>query len=200
MKIKLTALFLIVFASISASVLSNQELIKSNLLVKEVLSSNYYNKIKNYDNDNEILNNETLNYKKAIKNGNIVMISFLDKPSIKTNNDHEIYNIKNLDRFMENVNQGKKDKIRIVKYVRKDEKTWVNKLYDLEYDGHKIFNTAYDTYSNPNAFIPSSDPYGSDYIEKRDYPNDLWYGGITENKEGKKGYSIISFKKSSIIN
>ncbi|GAA0177126.1 hypothetical protein SH2C18_04090 [Clostridium sediminicola] len=191
MKIKLTALSLIVFASISATVLSNQELSESNLLVKEVLSSNY---------DNEILNNETLNYKKAIKNGNIVMISFLDKPSIKTNNDHEIYNIKNLDRFMENVNQGKKDKIRIVKYVRKDEKTWVNKLYDLEYDGHKIFNTAYDTYSDPNAFIPSSDPYGSDYIEKRDYPNDLWYGGITENKEGKKGYSIISFKKSSIIN
>lgn len=145
------------------------------------------------------LNNKTLSSDIAIKNGNIVMISYFDSVSNKTHNHTEIYNISKLDNFMENTKRDYKDKARIVEYVRNGTNTWVNKLFDLEYDGNKIVDTGYDTYSNPNAFIPSQKVY-SDFMEKRDYTDALWYGLCIGNPNDNSCYSLISFPKSSIVN
>ena len=56
---------------------------------------------------------------------------------------------------------------------------WVNKLYDLKYDGKKIIDIEYDSYSNPNAFIPSQPEILSKII-KRDYHNAI----ANYNKKG----------------
>ena len=124
---------------------------------------------------------------------------FLDSVSDKTHNNTEIYNISKLDNFMKNIKKGNKDNVRIVAYARNRTGTWVNKLFDLEYDGNKIVDTGYDTYSNPNAFIPSQKVY-SDFMEKRDSTDDLWYGLCTGPTNIKSCYSLISFPKSSIVN
>jgi len=56
-----------------------------------------------------ILNNKTLSSDIAIKESNIVMISYFDSVSSKTHNDNEIYNINRIDDFMKNIDKGKKD-------------------------------------------------------------------------------------------
>lgn len=146
----------------------------------------------------EALNNNTLTSDKAIKSGNIVMISYLDKLSNISRNDMEIYNISRLNEFMENIKKGKKDKIRIVKYANSASGTWVNKLCDLKYDGKKIVDIEYDAYSNPNVFIPSQ-PLVFSKVIKRDYPDGIWYGICYSEKGKEECASLISFRKSSIV-
>ena len=145
------------------------------------------------------LNNKTLSSDIAIKEGNIVMISYFDSVSSKTQNDNEIYNINRLDDFMKNIDKGKKDEIRIVEYGKNVTGTWVNKIYELKYDGKKIIDIEYDTYSNPNAFIPSQ-PEIFNKIIKRDYPDGISYR-ICYDSESKNNdcAKLISFYKSSII-
>ncbi|MCE5220613.1 MAG: DUF4362 domain-containing protein [Clostridium sp.] len=109
-----------------------------------------------------------------------------------------MYNINNLDDFMENIKNGKKDELRIVKYAYEGGRTWINKLYDLEYNGKKIKYIVYDTYSNPNIFIPSEPSY-YDKIIRRDYPNDLWYGICSVSDKEDDCATLISLNKSSIV-
>ncbi|MBU3099757.1 MULTISPECIES: DUF4362 domain-containing protein [Clostridium] len=145
-----------------------------------------------------VVNNKTLSSDIAIKDGNIVMISYTDSVSEKTHNDMEIYNIKRIDDFIRNINKGRKDKIRIVEYGKNATGTWVNKLYDLKYDGKKIIDIEYDTYSNPNAFIPSQ-PEMFNTIIKRDYPDGISYRICDSEGENDDCAKLISFSKSSII-
>jgi hypothetical protein len=144
------------------------------------------------------LNNKTLNSDTAIKDGNIVMISYTDSVSSKTHNNMEIYNINRIDDFIKNINKGKKDKIRIVEYGKNVTGTWVNKLFDLKYDGKKIIDIEYDTYSNPNAFIPSQ-PEIFNKIIKRDYHDGISYRICYSESENNDCGKLISFYKSSII-
>ena len=144
------------------------------------------------------LNNKTLSSDIAIKEGNIVMISYFDSVSSKTHNDNEIYNVNRLDDFMKNIDKGKKDNIRIVEYGKNATGTWVNKLYDLKYDGKKKIEIEYDSYSNPNAFIPSQ-PEIFNKIIKRDYPNGIAYRICYLENENNDCGKLISFSKSSII-
>lgn len=152
----------------------------------------------NKKNNDNVLNNESLSSEKAISNGDIVEISSFDLVSSKTHNDTEIYNINKLNEFMENIKNGKKDEIRIVKYASEGGRTWVNKLYDLKYNGKKIKYIVYDTYSNPSAFIPS-EPYYYDKIIIREYPNDLWYGVCSVSSNEDDYATLISLKKISIV-
>lgn len=145
------------------------------------------------------LNNKSLNLDKAIKDGNVVMIFYLDTVSNKTHNNMEIYNINELDDFMENMKKGKRDKVRIVKYANSKNGIWVNKLYDLEYDGKKILDIEYDVYSNPNAFIPSQSLVFHKIV-KRDYIDGTWYGICLKEINNSQGASLISFYKSSAAN
>jgi hypothetical protein len=119
------------------------------------------------------LSNNALTSDRAIKDGNIVMIMYLDKISNITGNDMEIYNINNLDKFIQNTEKGIVGNIRVIKYASSENKTWVNSLCDLSYDGKSIKDIGYDVYSNPNKFI-SNEPYYSLKMLKRDYPNALW--------------------------
>lgn len=144
------------------------------------------------------LNNKNLSSDLAIKEGNIVMISYTDSVSIKTHNNMEIYNINRLDDFMKNTNKGKKDEIRIVEYVNDVTHTWVNKLYDLKYDGKKIIDVEYDTYSNPNKFI-ASQPEIFNKIIKRDYTDSISYRICYSENEDNDCGKLISFSKTSIV-
>lgn len=144
-------------------------------------------------------NNKSLDFEKAIKQGNVVEISSFNVSSAKTQYHTEIYNIHKLDDLIKNIKDRKPTKVRIVKYAREHGITWVNKLYDLEYTGEKIIDTVYDVYSNPNAFIPST-IYYFDQIIKKDYPNDIWYGTCTKTDKEDECATLISFKKSSVIN
>lgn len=145
-----------------------------------------------------VLNNKSLSSDKAIKAENVVMISYVDSVSSKTHNNMEIYNIYKLNDFMENVKKGKKDTVRIVKYVRNETGTWVNKLYDLNYNGKNILDIEYDVYSNPNFFIPSK-PLVFYKVIKRDYINGTWYGICYKEGNNNDCASLISFYKSSIV-
>lgn len=146
----------------------------------------------------DVLNNKSLSPEKAINAGDIAEINYTKGISAKTHNHTEIYNISKLDNFMDNIINEKKDKIRIVKYASDNEHTWVNKLYDLDYDGRSIKIIVYDTYSDPNKFIPSEPSY-SDRITKREYQYDLWYGSCLAGTEGHDCSTLMSFKKSSIV-
>ncbi len=99
---------------------------------------------------------------------------------------------------MKNVEDKNVDKVRIVEYIHNDGRTWINKLYDLEYNGKKIKYIEYDTYSNPNAFIPS-EPFYFDKVIIRDYPDVLWYGICSVSNKGDGCAPLISFNKSSIV-
>lgn len=142
----------------------------------------------------DVLNNKTLSSDIAIKEGNIVMIFYTDTISSKTHNDMEIYNTSRLDDFIENTRKGKKDKIRIVKYAKDKTHMWVNKLDDLKYDGKNILDVAYDTYTNPNTFVPS-EPFVFSEIIRKDYEYGLWYGVCNKDNYA----SLISFLKDSIM-
>ena len=144
------------------------------------------------------LNNITLSSDIAIKEGNIVMISYTDSVSSKTHNNMEIYNINKLDDFIKNTDKGKEDKIRIVEYGKNVTGTWVNKIYDLKYDGKKIIDIEYDTYSNPNVFI-SRQPEIFNKIIKRDYHDGISYRICYSESENNDCGKLISFYKSSII-
>lgn len=150
------------------------------------------------NNNTELLNNKSLSFEKAVNNGDIIEISGPNWVSNKTHNNTEIYNINKLDDFMNNIINEKKDKIRIVKYEYEDGRTWVNKLYDLEYNGKEIKLIGYDTYSNPNVFI-ASEPYYNNKITMRDYEDDIWYGNCLVGDKGGDCATLISFKKSSIV-
>ena len=145
------------------------------------------------------LNNKTLTSDIAIKDGDVVMIGYSDSVSSKTHNDMEIYNINKLDDFIKSTNIGKEDKIRIVEYENNVTGTWVNKIYELNYDGKKIIDIEYDTYSNPNVFIPSQ-PYIFNKIIKKDYPDGISYRICgSKNDENDDCGKLISFYKNSIV-
>lgn len=177
---------------------NNNNTPKQQIQKVNILSTLTPNLLDKSDNKTDVLNNKSLNSKKAISNGDIVEISSLDWVSSKTHNDTEIYNINKLDDFMENIKNGKKDAIRIVKYAYEGGSTWVNKLYDLEYNGKKIKYIVYDTYLNPNEFMPSEPSY-YDKIIRRDYPNDLWYGICSVSNKGDDCATLISLNKISIV-
>lgn len=112
------------------------------------------------------MNNKSLYFEKAIKQGNFVEITSSNLSSDTTQYHTEIYNIDKLEDFIKNIKDRKPTKIRIVKYASEHGVIWANKLYDLEYNGEKIIDTVYDVYSNPNAFLPST-IYYFDQIIKR---------------------------------
>lgn len=145
----------------------------------------------------EPLNNKTLPPEKAISNGYIVDIGS-DLVSSKTHNNTEIYNINRLDEFIKNINNKKQDKVRMVKYIHNDGRTWINKLYDLEYNGEKIKYIEYDPYSNLNNFTPS-EPFYFDKIIMKDNPNDLWYTICSVSNKGDGCAPLIGFNKGSIV-
>ncbi len=175
------------------NIISKHSIQEINIL--STLSPNLFDKM---NSDTEVLNNKSLSPERAISNGDIVEISSSSWISSKTHNNSEVYNIKKLDDFMENIKSGNNDKVRIVKYSYENGQTWVNKLYDLYYEDKKIKLIVYDTYSNTNAFIPS-EPYYTDKIIKRDYPNDLWYGNCPISNKLDNCATLISLKKSSIV-
>ena len=200
MKIKFVIITTILLSTLTAmqtieeiNIISKQSI--QEVLVLSTLPYKLLDKKNTYDG---ALNNKSLNSEKAISNGDIVEISSLDWVSSKTHNNTEIYNINKLDEFMKNVKNKKVDKVRIVKYAYEGERTWINKLYDLEYNGKKIKYIEYDTYSNPNAFIPYEPSY-YDKVIIREYPNDLWYGICSVSNKGDDCATLISLNKSSIV-
>jgi hypothetical protein len=146
----------------------------------------------------EILNNNMMTLEKSINSGYIIEVPAQDF-NVNVSEDHTlVYNINRLDAFMDNIKHKINDRIRIVKYARENKKTWVNKLYDLEYNGEVIKFEVYDTYSNPNKFIKSPASYENKII-KRDYKEYLWYGICSTNNESEGCAALISLKKSDIV-
>lgn len=199
MKIK----FVIITTTLLSTLPAMQTIEESKIIYKqsiqEVLVSSTlpYKLLDEKNTYDDVLSNKSLNFEKAISNAYIVEIDF-DLVSSKTHNNTEIYNINKLDEFMKNVKDKKVDKVRIVEYIHNDSRTWINKLYDLEYNGKKIKYIEYDTYSNPNAFIPS-EPFYFDKLIIRDYPDVLWYGICSVSDKGDDCAPLISFNKSSIV-
>jgi len=80
----------------------------------------------------------------AIKNGYVVMISFT------TDGSDEVYNTNRLDKFIENFNNSKKDKVIIIKYVNNGNKIMTHIFEELEYDGQNLTLKGSD-YSYPEG-------------------------------------------------
>lgn len=171
---------------------------EESLDVNNTFNNKIIEKIIFNDEVDEVLNNNTITLENSINSGYIIEVPEQDF-NVNISDDHTlVYNIKRLDVFMDNINHKISDRIRIVKYARENKKTWVNKLYDLEYNGEVIKFEVYDTYSNPNKFIKSPASYENEII-KRDYKKYLWYGICSNNSESDGCATLISLKKSDIV-
>lgn len=186
----------IILISIIALIISDKINLISNKSINEekvVLSDS---KVTLYK-DNNILNNKSLTPEKAIKSGYVTEVASIDVAAGKSNNKDKVYNINNLDNFIKNIKNKNKDKIRIVVYAFDNKSTWVNKLYDLEYNGENIKYIVYDTYSDTNKFIPS-EPFYYDKIIKREFNDYLWYGICSKDNKLNGWITIFSLKRSDI--
>lgn len=129
----------------------------------------------------------------AISDGNIVMLS-------TSSTENNVYNISRLDEFINNINSGKKDKIRIIKYALQGNKTLINKLEDVEFDGQKLMHVGYNTYAKTGD-TSKPIPVVFAKIGRSSSNNGIRYS-ICESKDtpDNMGANLISFFKSNIKN
>lgn len=90
----------------------------------------------------------------AVKNGSIVMLSYIDTGGI-----NKVYNIDKLDKFMDNYNNGKKDSVRIMKFAQNKSNTLINSIVDLSYDGSRLELMGYDLYSDKTIYKATTPSY-----------------------------------------
>ncbi|WP_234117730.1 DUF4362 domain-containing protein [Clostridium hydrogenum] len=132
---------------------------------------------------------------KSIRNGSVIMISK------KSNGDFEVYNTASLDNFINCFNSGKQSYVRVIKGISDNNGSLlVNKLEEYETDGKVIKDTAYDTYSNKDKFIPAKPIYLYKML-KMCSGNSIRYSTL-QSKDTPKDMdgTVISFLKSSIKN
>jgi hypothetical protein len=136
----------------------------------------------------------TINYDvdSAVKAGNIVMVSTIDNNSDISK--EEGYNVKTLDQFIENFNNKKKDKIRIIKYTKQEDKIWINKLEDIEYDGQNLTHCGYNTYPTNDLVKEKPAPVPFYKIAKTTLGNLIRYA-LYESVDTKEnmGMTLLSF-------
>lgn len=161
----------------------------SNLEKQEELAKSY----KESENLNKPDINEAKDFDLSLKNGSVIMLY--------NNNEHEVYNISTLDRFLESFNNGRRDYVRIIKGMRKEDGTLlVNKLEEYETDGNIIKSTPYDTYSNKGEYTKGSSSYDFKMV-KSESDKDIRYSVLLNNETPENmGGTVISFSKSSIKN
>lgn len=146
----------------------------------------------------EAFNNKAYNLQKSIDNGDIARISYSDSKGNEIS--QKIYNVNNLDSFIENYKNEKKGKVRIVDFASNETGTWINKLCDLEYDGKQIIFTGYDTYLNPDKFIPWGPQYYAK-VGKTEYKDTVRYSLVLRTEDSDaNGAGLMSFRSSDIIN
>jgi hypothetical protein len=134
------------------------------------------------------------NLAKAITEGNVVVVSLINDKGSETK--QEVYNINIIDQFVDNFNDLRKDKVRIIKYVKQEDKLWINKMSDMEYDGEKITYKSYDTYEKEKQSKNSFDK-----IVKTQSSNGIRYALIeNKNTSNDEGVTVISFLGSNIKN
>jgi hypothetical protein len=134
------------------------------------------------------------NLAKAITEGNVVVVSLINDKGSETK--QEVYNINIIDQFVDNFNDLRKDKVRIIKYVKQEDKLWINKMSDMEYDGQKITYKSYDTYEKEKQSKNSFDK-----IVKTQSSNGIRYALIeNKNTSNDEGLTVISFLGSNIKN
>jgi outer membrane murein-binding lipoprotein Lpp len=137
---------------------------------------------------------KSYNFDKAIAEGNVVVVSLLDDKG--TENKQEVYNVNKIDQFVSNSNNSKKDRVRIIKYVKQGDKLWINKLNDIVFEGQEIIYISYDTYGKEKQVQNSFNR-----IVKAQSNNGIRYS-LLDNKNASDdgGMTAISFLVSSIKN
>lgn len=138
---------------------------------------------------------EARNFEKSLKNGSVIMINR------DNSQEHEVYNIASLDKFIDSFNNGKEGYVRVIKGgIEKDGTFLVNKLEEYETDGKVIKDLVYDTYADKNKFVQGKPRY-CPKMAKVSTDDAIRYA-ILESKDtpDNMGGTVISFYKSSIKN
>ncbi len=138
---------------------------------------------------------EARNFKASLENGSVIMISR------ENSKEQEVYNIASLDKFIESVNNGEEDYVRVIKGTIKDDGRFlVNKLEEYETDGKVIKDLVYDTYADKSKFVQGNPSYYSKIVKT--CSDDAIRYVILESKDtsDNMGSPVISFYKSNIKN
>jgi hypothetical protein len=137
---------------------------------------------------------EARDFETSLRNGSVIMI---ERDYSK---EREVYNIGNLDKFLESFNNNKEGYVRIIKGMIEHDKFLVNKLDEYETDGKVIKHLVYDSYADKNKFIPGRSSY-SPRMAKSSPDNSIRYS-ILQSKDtpDNMGATVISFDKSWIKN
>ncbi|AOR25059.1 hypothetical protein [Clostridium taeniosporum] len=137
---------------------------------------------------------EARDFEASLKNGSVIMISRDNSKEL------EVYNITNLDNFIDSFNKGKEGYVRIIKGSIIHNKFLVNKLDEYETDGKIVKSISYDAYSNKDKFTAGSPIYSPKIVKT--YPDNSIRYAILESKDtpDNMGATVISFDKSSIKN
>ena len=138
---------------------------------------------------------EARDFDASLKNGSIIMIGR------NSSQEHEVYNIASLDRFIDSFNNGKEDYVRVIKGIIESDGTFlVNKLEEHETDGKVIKSLVYDTYADKNKFILGRPSYSYKMI-KSCSDNGIRYSVLlSKDTPEEMGATVISLDKSSIKN
>lgn len=134
-------------------------------------------------------------YSVMIRNGSVVV---LDKHIEGNKFIQEVYNTANLDKFIDNFNSGKQDKIRIVKYNFESARVWINKLMDLECNNRELKLISYDVHSIDTSYKKVEEKTFAK-ITKEVVDGGIRYS-VHESKDepDNMGVTILSFSKSSL--
>jgi len=137
---------------------------------------------------------EARDFEASLRNGSVMMV---ERDHSK---EREVYNIGNLDKFLESSNNGKEGYVRIIKGMIEHDKFLVNKLDEYETDGKVIKQLVYDSYADKNKFIHGRPSY-SPRMAKSSPDNSIRYS-ILQSKDtpDNMGATVISFDKSWIKN
>lgn len=131
----------------------------------------------------------------SLKNGSVIMFS-------KDNSrEHEIYNISNLDKFIDSFNSGEEAYVRVIKGSLKLDGTFIlNKLDEYETDGKYIKTTSYDVSSDKNELIGGKPIYAAK-ITKTVLDDGIRYS-ICGSKDtpDDMGATVISFGNDDVKN
>ena len=126
----------------------------------------------------------------AIKDGYVVM---RDLASGK----QEVYNTNRLNRFIENVNVNRKDKVRVIKYGQTMGKEFINKLNEVEYDGNTLTDLGFDTYASSGIIGGNKAIFAK--IVKTTTQNGVRYAELKEMEPSENmGATLISFSLDSV--
>lgn len=168
---------------------------------KSVKNSSYNinEKVSFYYEDNDIPVKSDIedarSFESSMNNGSVMLISTSSSYKL------EVYNIQELDKFIECFNNGKGGYVRIIKGKLIDDEFLVNELMELECDDKKVVKlTPYDPYKNKDKFTSGESKYFDQIIKLTVDDGSRYVVVPNKNTDPDMALTLISFDNDCIKN